>query len=697
VQKLVPADVAGVLFTANPMTGARDELMINAAWGLGEAIVGGQVTPDTLRIHKQTGTIIHQEIATKEVMTVRLPQGTQEEPVPAAKRQQAALQSSQAAELARLGAQIEELYGRPMDIEWALAEGRLFLLQARPITALPAPPVVLEWKLPRGVTRCGRTSAIELMPDPLSPLFATLGLPSWEEATRDLLQSLGLYSGLPRRMFLTINGYAYANFSGFTAAWMIGMLPLMIFRGISWTRRARPRWEKEARPRYVRIIGQWDGRDLQTTPATQLLDGARQIVRAAASHYLTIESGIIPVAFMTEAFFTTVYNRFFRRKNEPPAPTYLLGYDSVPIRAEKSLYDLATWARTQPALLDYLTRTPSAEIAAALGSPTSSFADGEGWPEFSRRFADHLGRFGYAIYDLDFAKAVAADDPVPLVETLKFFLTGQARNPHERQTAAATAREQATEALLASRRMLRWFLRPVLLAAQRYAPLREDALADVGLGWPLLRRLFREVGRRLVEGGAIAQRDDIFWLTWDEVRAAASALDAGEPAATYHSVAAHRRETWQHQHAATPPIVLPVKGGARFFGLDFSRWMPARSEQAAGNAIHGIGTSPGRVVGVARVIHGPAEFGQMRQGDILVARITTPAWTPLFALASGVVTDVGGPLSHGSIVAREYHIPAVLGTGVATERIRSGQRITVDGDGGVVTVTPDHAAPAPEE
>jgi pyruvate,water dikinase len=92
------------------------------------------------------------------------------------------------------------------------------------------------------------------------------------------------------------------------------------------------------------------------------------------------------------------------------------------------------------------------------------------------------------------------------------------------------------------------------------------------------------------------------------------------------------------------------------------------------------------VTGVARVIHGPEEFDQMQPGDILVAKITTPAWTALFALASGVVTDVGGPLSHSSIVAREYHIPAVLGTGVATERVRSGQRITVDGDAGAVMI-----------
>ena len=145
-----------------------------------------------------------------------------------------------------------------------------------------------------------------------------------------------------------------------------------------------------------------------------------------------------------------------------------------------------------------------------------------------------------------------------------------------------------------------------------------------------------------------------------------------------------RHATWERERRVAPPFMLPVKGSARPSGIDFSRMMPAHTDQTAGDTIKGFGASPGRIVGVARVIYGPDEFSQMRQGDILVAKIPTPAWTPLFALASGIVTDFGGPLSHSSIVAREYHIPAVLGTGVATERIRSGQRITVDGDGGVV-------------
>ena len=198
------------------------------------------------------------------------------------------------------------------------------------------------------------------------------------------------------------------------------------------------RWADEARPRYVAVVDAWSARDLGATPAAQLLDGAREIARMAAEHYLTIQSGILPFAAVAEALFTFAYNRLARRKDDPPALTFLLGFDSAPIQAEKSLYDLATWARSQPELADYLSRAGSAEIVAAYQSPSAPVADAESWREFSRRFAEHLNRFGHAVYDLDFAKSVAADEPAPLLETLKYFLTGQARNPYERQAAAAS-------------------------------------------------------------------------------------------------------------------------------------------------------------------------------------------------------------------------------------------------------------------
>jgi Pyruvate phosphate dikinase, AMP/ATP-binding domain len=130
------------MFTANPVSGARDEMVVHAAWGLGEAMVGGLVTPDTLLLDKATGDIKHQDMASKRVMTVGVPTGTAERPVPDA-------QQTQAAELARAGVTIEQLYGQPMDIEWAFHDGQLALLQARPITALPEPPAPrLEWTLP---------------------------------------------------------------------------------------------------------------------------------------------------------------------------------------------------------------------------------------------------------------------------------------------------------------------------------------------------------------------------------------------------------------------------------------------------------------------------------------------------------------------------------------------------------------------
>jgi pyruvate,water dikinase len=213
--------------------------------------------------------------------------------------------------------------------------------------------------------------------------------------------------------------------------------------------------------------------------------------------------------------------------------------------------------------------------------------------------------------------------------------------------------------------------------------------------------MLRELGGRLEAAGAFAEADDVFWLEWEELRGVAAALDAGDAIGDWRPSVAERRAAWLRERAITPPVALPLKAGMRFLGIDWSSAAPARANQDSGAVIKGVGASPGRVAGTARVLLGPGEFDQMHPGEILVAKITTPAWTPLFALAGGVVTDVGGPLSHGSIVAREYRIPAVLGTGVATARLRSGQRVVVDGDKGTVTlegvVAPGQTARAPEK
>ena len=690
VQELVPAEAAGILFTANPLTGERDQVMVNAAWGLGEAIVSGQVTPDTIVVDRASGTIIAQQISEKEVMTVRTSDGTREEPVPTDKRMRAVLTAAQAAELARIGGRIEQLYDQPMDIEWALDHGQFFIVQARPITALPkntAGPQVTrtgEWKLPKPKGKYIRASVIELLPDPLSPLFATLGLPAWNKAMHQFAQEVGMgtFSG---DMLSTINGYAYYDFRYRTALMRPRVLTTVAPR-MMYT--ARRRWEQRARPAYQAVVDRWQAVNVSTESAAELLVGTREMLHAAASYYLIIQSGILPVAYLSESIFTLIYEKLLRRHADPPALTFLLGYESTPIRAEESLYDLAQWVRMKDDLGIVLQNMSGAQFASAYQTGYRDGVDEALWSAFCQRFTVHLAHFGHALYDLDFSKPVPADDPGVLLETLKFFLSGNAPNPYARQAASKNAREHAMQTMMNQLRgPSRLLFRRLVELAQRFAPLREDALADVGLGWPLLRRMLREIGQRLVTHNAIKAPDDVFWLTEDELLEAVIALDAGQPPLNYHTRVSERHATWKSERMLTPPGALPLKGGTRFLGMNFSSLMPARTNQLAEDVLKGFPASPGHVKGKARVISRPDEFAQMRQGAILVARITTPAWTPLFALAAGVVTDVGGPLSHGSIVAREYHIPAVLGTGAATERIHHEQTVAVDGDAGTVTLS----------
>jgi pyruvate,water dikinase len=169
-------------------------------------------------------------------------------------------------------------------------------------------------------------------------------------------------------------------------------------------------------------------------------------------------------------------------------------------------------------------------------------------------------------------------------------------------------------------------------------------------------------------------------LTQDEVFLTAERIEAGLSVDSLAAEVPQRKAEIQAALRISPPVALPQ---LKVFGFDLMS-LKQRRGRSRGNVLKGVATSPGQATAVSRVVHGPEEFGRMQPGDVLVASITTPAWTPLFAMASAVVTDIGGPLSHGSIVAREYGIPAVMGAGVATRRIQSGQVITVDGSAGTI-------------
>jgi rifampicin phosphotransferase len=699
VQQMVEAEAAGVMFTANPANGRRDQIVIGAAWGLGESVVSGTVTTDDVVVDAGTGRVLSRRTADKEVMTVYADRGTREQPVPAARRHQAVLDDRAAAALARYGTRIADHFGAPQDIEWARAGDEFFILQSRPITALPEPAADTPqtWTVPYPNGMYFRASIVEQLPDPLSPLFADLIDGSVSRSLRALMaEAVGQNVvreddvGLP-----TINGYAYYYYRT-SGMWRVMGKSLTAVRALA---RGKAHmgvagWREFSHPRYERIIEDWSAKPVGEVSGQELLAGVQALLDAGTVYYTAVQS-IIPIAATSEISFRAYYDKLVRRDGDPPAETFLLGYDSEPIRAEKSLYDLAAWARGVPGLAPAILGAPATALAESqrTGSAPAGM-DPALWQQWRSRFQDHLARFGHAVYNLDFLSPVPADDPAPLLETLKFYLRGQGNDPHERQRLSAARREDQTGRIIArlGRSRRAGFLR-LLRWAQKAAPIREDALADVGLAWPLMRRMLLELGERLVGSGVIAGPADVFWLRQQELRSAVEFGLASEGAITgterpvRADAVEERKMLWRGQRKAAAPQLLPE---SRWMERTFGGMMPAGPQDQRGDIIKGVGASSGRVSAPARVLSGPEDFAQMVPGEVLVARITTPAWTSLFAMASAVVTDVGGPLSHSSIVAREYGIPAVLGTGVATQRLASGQQIRVDGDAGTVTI--EHSA-----
>ncbi len=679
VQRMVPADVAGVLFTLNPTTGRLDETVIDAAPGLGEALVSGRVTP------------VEYVVRGDSVVTS-----------PSSDAPADTLDRATVVRLAALGRQVARHFDGPQDIEWALADGQLHLLQARPVTAVatPASDAPSQWPVPRSDGLYFRASIVEQLPDPLTPLFADMAPAAVVGGLTDLLRSIMpavRKDWHPEGIgFVTINGYAFYEYT-WRAFWDLTKLtPSMVPYLVGEERTGMvDTWREVSLPAYRAVVDRWSEVTPGLLPAQTLLTGATEVLAAGCSYYSTVQT-IIPQSAMAELTFAAAYDRLVRRRGEPESTTFVIGFDSAPIRAEQELYGVATWVRKHPALATALA-DPGFD---PFGDPPAGVAEPV-WEEWLGRLNTYLADYGHTVFNLDFANPVPADDPSSTVESLRFFVADTAgeHDPLARQQRTVAARDAATAAVLDRLDPVRRrVFRTLLDRAQVAAPMREDALAEVGRGWPVLRRLLVEVGERLVRHGLLGHPDDVFWLTLAEVEAACVRLDvepieewtAQERTAQAARIAA-RLAAWRAQKAVTPPGYLPRNGWLRLF----DSMMPTHEGEQTGAVLKGLGASAGVVEGVARVLDSPAQLADLRPGEILVAAITTPAFTPLFAMAKAVVTDVGGMLSHSSIVAREYGIPAVLGTGVATRRIATGDRIRVDGTAGVVTLLDAVPDPVP--
>jgi pyruvate,water dikinase len=695
VQQLVPASYAGILFTANPLDGEREQIVINGTWGLGEAIAGGQVTPDTVIVDKPNQQILSRETSIKRMMTVRAATGTEAQPVPQAQQNQQVLDDSTALELARYGVQIEAHYGLPVDVEWAISGGKINILQARPITHLPPAPLRdVRWEPLRPGSVWMRRQVVEHMPEPLSPLFDELylqeGLDQSMQAFADFMSELSglkidIWEIIQPPFATTVNGYAYslASFEispkliPFVLQIYIVVLPKMI-------RHLYPRWRDESLPSYRARIDHWKNIDLANAPDEDLLRGVRELAHEDAAYWF---AAAVPLglARITDSVLDAFLKRVAARRGWsngrlPTSGAYLWGFPSKTVEAQVQLEAIASKINGSETLREQVLNTPAAQLLQLLaGHPEGHSAMGD--------LRQYLDTYGHQVYNLDFAVPTLAGDPIPVLLSLKTAVAHPEQDARARQAELAQEREmlvRRTELSLSP--ILRPVFRRLLSWAQRYAPVREEALFYVGAAWPALRQLALELGQRLTEAGSLNAADDVFYLRSAELMSASRARADGLGRPELATLAQERRALREARKRLDPPLVVPPDGRMKFGPIDMAMFEPKPRAASSGPTLEGFAVSPGQATAPASVIRSPEDFDKMAPDTILVCTSTTPAWTPLFARAKGLVTDIGGTLAHGSIVAREYGIPAVMGTGAATQRIENGQLIRVDGDAGAVTL-----------
>ena len=428
---------SGVMFTANPSNGRRDQLVIGAAWGLGESVVGGTVSTDDHVVDTASGAVLSRTVADKAVMTVPTATGTEERPVPPERRRAPVLDDDAVRELAALGARIAEHYGVPQDVEWVRTATMGFVIvQSRPVTALPEPMAdpPTAWPVPYEGGWYFRASIVEQMPDPLTPLFADLVDGSVTRSLTRLMNGVmgegalrdgdvSLPDGERLRVLLLPRRRRCCGCSAPIPTARAGH-----GRAAGGGRAAvRARRMAGAGAPGVRAASSRTGRRATSaglTPA-QRYDGVVALLDAGCTYYTSVQS-IIPLAATSELAFRAFHDRLVRRGAEPAGYRLLLGFDSKPMLAEKSLFDLATAAR-DAGLDGVLTGADGATLAAHLPpGPPPDGVDPDAWARWCARLAEHLDRYGHTVYNLDFADPVPADDPAPLLDAVRFHLLGPA-------------------------------------------------------------------------------------------------------------------------------------------------------------------------------------------------------------------------------------------------------------------------------
>ncbi|WP_285100603.1 PEP/pyruvate-binding domain-containing protein [Promicromonospora sp. MEB111] len=673
VQRLVDADAAGILFTVDPMTGSRDRVLINAAWGLGEAVVGGQVTPDTFLVARVGGTV-ERTVSTKEVRTVRTADGTRNEPVPAALRDEPALTDEQAARLAALGVRIEELYGVAMDVEWALHDGAPAILQARPVTGAAGQVAVTEvWNDSLlGDFLWTNANLGEALPSVMTPLTWSLVRIFMANAMADTDIGVPAYG--------TIGGRFYMNLSTTeTVAQALGM-------------------RKAVDAAYREVFGRLPGQpDIPVVPI-----GRGELLRRLLPMVGRNLTSLVRDVRAVPGFLGTAERRgtaLRQRVADVEGPDELADFWTTELgpyleassrvlrgAARQDGTKLLTLRRDLRALLgDADTETLTSGLSSG-GQHLASMETLVGLREVALGRLDretYVTRYGHRCVDeFEVSRPRPAEDPAWLDRQIAAAAGTDVDALLERQERARAAVWERLERL-SPRKAAR--LRSQLDRWARNARDRERARSEVIRTFWALRAFAVRAGELTGLG------DDVFYLTVDElldVLRTGAGLRTGEGG---RDVVAVRRATYD-LYQGLPAYPAVIRG--RF---DPVRWAadPARRsdvydehgrEAVGSDQVRGFPGASGVTEGVARVVRSVDDGEALLAGEVLVTTVTNVGWTPLFPRAAAVVTDVGAPLSHAAIVARELGIPAVVGCGNATMRLRTGDLVRVDGEHGTVEV-----------
>ena len=653
VQGQILADMAGVAFSIHPVTGALDTAAIDANYGLGESVVSGDFAVDHFEVDKKTHAITLRQIADKQRCIRAGKTGTIDAEVGGKLRDLPCLEDAIVLRVAELVTTVEAHFSWPQDTEWAIAGGELFLLQARPVTIIPP--------------RWTRDESAERFAQPFTPLSWDFVQAGFRRSLAHSLSMMGL-PGFQGDWFDKLGQYVYGNQN---AVEVIRRYRPLKARSLEELRAEIPqlreryanlielpaRWMRDL-DRYLLRIGGLRSFSFEGRSTAEIWQHLARVVQIGEEYFLPN----IAIS-MTQGFLHGVLHWLVQLAVGPGLALKVLdgllaGVETKTAEVNAELYALAQISYCDSALKQLLTSMDSEKIIADRKL--------EDFPVFAAALGAFLEYHGHRELYIDYYVPTWVDCPWVVLDLLKA-IPADAPNPAD--VANENRRryfETELKLLAAVPEEIRYLLREVIRLARVYTLLDDLEHYQTTRVNPLARQAGMALGRRLVEEGVLAEWDDVFFLRRSELER----LVAGDRSPTILADCHKRRDEFEQASHEQP---------------SWNYGQQTISAPASG-AMRGIPGSPGEVEANVFVVERVEQFKDFPRGAILVARTTNPAWTPLFYQAAGLITDSGGPLSHGAVTAREMGLPAVMAVPQATTRLKSGQRVLLSGSSGSVTV-----------